>query len=141
MFSKACEYALKIMIYLRSKGDGSNLAGLKDISSAIDSPSAYTAKILQQLVKAKLLESLRGPSGGFKVVERPVTLLEVVIAIDGQKLVNSCVLGLKECSGEHPCPAHDKFVAIRDHLYGVLSTTYLTDMSGGIISGNRFLKA
>jgi len=140
MFSKACEYALKIMIYLRSVEDRGKLAGLKDIAGAIDSPSAYTAKILQQLVRAKLLESLRGPSGGFKVVERPVTLLEVVIAIDGEGLVNQCVLGLKECGGSHPCPAHDKFAAIRDHLNGVLSTTYLSDMSGGIISGNRFLK-
>ena len=140
MFSKACEYALKIMIYLCSVEGETKLAGLKDIAGAIDSPEAFTAKILQQLVKANLLDSLRGPSGGFRVVQRSITLQEVVVAIDGERLLNSCVLGLKECSGDHPCPAHDKFMAVRDHLNGVLSTTYLSDLKGGVIEGNRFLK-
>ncbi|MFH6984629.1 RrF2 family transcriptional regulator [Marinoscillum luteum] len=140
MFSKACEYALKVMIYLCSVTEAGKLAGLKDIAGAIDSPEAYTAKILQQLVRAGLLESLRGPNGGFKVAGRDITLMEVVTAIDGEHLVKSCVLGLKECSGEHPCPAHDKFIAIRDHLKGVLTTTYLSDLKGGVIEGNRFLR-
>ncbi|MEQ8474307.1 MAG: Rrf2 family transcriptional regulator [Marinoscillum sp.] len=140
MFSKACEYALKIMIYLCSIQEEGKLAGLKDISKAIGSPEAFTAKILQQLVRSELLQSLRGPTGGFKLANRPITLLEVVTAIDGEGIVKKCVLGLDECSGDHPCPAHDKFVAIRDHLKGVLTTTQLVDLKGGIIEGNRFLK-
>lgn len=140
MFSKACEYALKIMIYLCSVQEDGKLAGLKDIANAIQSPEAFTAKILQQLVKSGLLQSLRGPSGGFKVANKPITLLEIVIAIDGEGLVTNCVLGLEECSGDHPCPAHDKFLAIRDHLKGVLTTTYLSDLKGGVIEGNRFLR-
>lgn len=140
MFSKACEYALKIMIYLCSVEEEQRLAGLKDIAQAIDSPSAFTAKILQKLVRAELLESLRGPNGGFKVVTRHISLLEVVNAIDGDRLVTGCVLGLKECSAKQPCPVHDKFVAVRDHLNGVLSTTHLKDVKGGLIIGNRLLR-
>lgn len=140
MFSKACEYALKIMIYLCSIKEEGRHAGLKDVAGAIDSPVAYTAKILQKLVKANLLESLRGPSGGFRVANRQITLLEIVKTIDGERLVTGCVLGLKECNKEHPCPVHDKFVAVRDHLQGVLTTTNLLDVKGGLIKGNRFLK-
>ncbi len=140
MFSKACEYALKIMIYLCSVQSEDKLAGLKEVAKAIDSPEAFTAKILQQLVRAGLLQSLRGPTGGFRVVNRPITMLEVVIAMDGDRIVKNCVLGLEECSSVHPCPAHDKFIAIRDHLKGVLSTTNLSELKGGIIAGNRFLK-
>ena len=77
MFSKACEYALKIMIYLNTRKNDEGLAGLKDVTQAIDSPEAYTAKILQQLVKSNLLMSVRGPSGGFKVPERSISLLEI----------------------------------------------------------------
>jgi len=141
MFSKACEYALKIMIYLCSVNEEGKLAGLKDISGAIGSPEAFTAKILQQLVRAGLLQSLRGPSGGFKVINRPITLLEVVEATDGDRIIKNCVLGLEECSGAHPCPVHDKFMAIRDHLKGILTTTTLSELKGGVIDGNRFLKA
>ncbi|SIN81964.1 RrF2 family transcriptional regulator [Algoriphagus halophilus] len=140
MFSKACEYALKIMIYLFSVQSEGNLAGLKEVAKAIDSPEAFTAKILQVLVRAGLLQSLRGPSGGFRVVDRPITMLEVVIAIDGDRIVKNCVLGLEECSSSHPCPAHDKFMAIRDHLKGVLTTTQLKELKSGLIAGNRFLK-
>lgn len=127
------------MIYLCTQEEG-KLAGLRDISAANGSPEAYTAKILQQLVKSGLLQSLRGPTGGFKVSDRPITLLEVVVAIDGESIVKDCVLGLKECSSAYPCPVHDKFVAIRDHLKGVLTTTHLTDIKSGVIEGNRFLK-
>lgn len=140
MFSKDCEYALKIMIYLCSRQEDGKLAGLKDIAGSIDSPEAFTAKILQQLVRAGLLQSLRGPSGGFKVADKPIALLDVVIAIDGDGLVKNCVLGLDKCSGEHPCPAHDKFIAVRDHLTGILTSTHLSDLKGGIIKGNRFLR-
>ncbi len=140
MFSKACEYALKIMIYLSTVQGESKLAGLKDIARANGSPEAFTAKILQQLVRHGLLQSLRGPTGGFRIADRPITLLEVVKAIDGEGIIQDCVLGLEECSGLHPCPVHDKFIAIRDHLSGILTTTYLSDVKGGIIEGNRFLK-
>lgn len=141
MFSKACEYALKIMIYLASIEVKGKRAGLKDIARAIDSPEAFTAKILQQLVRKNLLESLRGPSGGFQLSKgKEITLIEIVTAIDGEGIVTKCVLGLDKCSSEYPCPAHDKFIAVRDHLAGVLSSTSLSEIKGGLIQGNRFLK-
>lgn len=140
MFSKACEYALKIMIYLCSVKQEEKLASLKDISQSIDSPEAFTAKILQQLVKSGLLESLRGPTGGFKLIERPITLIEIVEAIDGDGIVTNCVLGLEECGEEHPCPVHDKFTVIRKRLKGVLNKTKLSDIKVGVIEGNRFLR-
>ena len=140
MFSKTCEYALKTMIFLCSYDHEGKLVSLKDISGAIDSPEAFTAKILQQLVRSGLLKSLKGPTGGFKVSDRPITLLEVVTAIDGDGVLTDCVLGLKECSGKKPCAVHDKFSPVRDQLKRVLSTTQLTDVKKGVIKGNRFLK-
>lgn len=141
MFSKACEYALKMMIYLASIQEEGRRAGLRDIARAIDSPEAFTAKILQQLVKNNLLESLRGPNGGFQLQkDRGIMLLEVVVAIDGDDVVKNCVLGLERCSDAHPCPVHDKFVAVRSHLSGILSTTSLADIKDGINEGEMFLK-
>ena len=141
MFSKTCEYALKIMIHLASIEKSGQLFGLKDISSALDSPEAFTAKILQQLVKSGLLQSVRGPSGGFGLRKnRPIYLIEIVHAIDGAGITRNCVLGLESCSDNHPCPVHDKFLAVRNHLTGVLDSTNLDDVKGGVIQGNRYLK-
>lgn len=141
MFSKACEYALKIMIQLASVEEKGKRAGLREIASAIDSPEAFTAKILQQLVKHDLLQSVRGPSGGFCLGKnQPIHLIDIVVAIDGLGITKNCVLGLEKCSDDHPCPAHDKFLAVRNHLTGILATTKLDDLKGGIILGNSFLR-
>ena len=130
-----------MMIYLASVQEEGKRAGLRDIAAAIGSPEAFTAKILQQLVRSHLLLSLRGPNGGFELRKgEPIRLLEIVVAIDGEGIVKNCVLGLEKCSDEHPCPAHDKFVAVRNHLTGVLGATSLSDLKGGIIQGNRFLR-
>lgn len=141
MFSKACEYGIKIMIYLAKVKEENRMVGVKEISKAIDSPEAFTAKILQQLAKQNLLLSLRGPHGGFQInkEECPIMLAKVVYAIDGEGLTSHCVLGFKTCSGEHPCPVHHKFVAIRDHLKGMLMTTTIEEVAQQVDEGTYFL--
>ena len=71
MFSRACEYAIKIMIYIAGNEEEGRRTGVKEITEAIHSPEAFTAKILQQLAKAGLLDSYKGPSGGFVLAKKP----------------------------------------------------------------------
>ncbi|MFY0689641.1 MAG: Rrf2 family transcriptional regulator [Cyclobacteriaceae bacterium] len=126
MFSRACEYAIKIMIFIASNEQGGKRTGLKEIIKAIDSPEAFTAKILQQLVKAGLLKSFKGPNGGFTLYpSKKITLKNIVIAIDGEALLTNCVLGLPECSGDNPCPVHFKFVEVKAMLNDILLSTDL----------------
>jgi Rrf2 family iron-sulfur cluster assembly transcriptional regulator len=65
MFSKACEYAIRATIYIALQSQESKRVTLKDIAKEIDSPEAFTAKIMQQLVKRGIVDSLKGPTGGF----------------------------------------------------------------------------
>lgn len=130
MFSKACQYAIKVMIFIASNQKEGNRTGLKEIIAALDSPEAFTAKILQQLVKGGLLESYRGPSGGFVLPKnKSVLIYDVVNVIDGKQLMEECVLGLAHCSGENPCPVHEKFMGIRARLKETLMSTEVTDPS------------
>lgn len=128
MFSRACEYAIKIMIYVAGNEQEGRRTGLKEITEAIGSPEAFTAKILQQLVKGKVLDSYKGPSGGFELMkDKDIRLVDIVSLIDGEKLLEACVLGLKECSGSNPCPVHDKFQLIRNQLKETLLATDIRD--------------
>lgn len=128
MFSRACEYAIKIMIYIAGKEQLDKRTGLKEITEAIGSPEAFTAKILQQLVKSKLLESFKGPSGGFELMnDKEIRLADIVTAIDGDKLLEECVLGFDECSSRNPCPVHDKFLTIRTQMKETLLSTDIRD--------------
>lgn len=128
MFSRACEYAIKIMIYIAGNEQEDRRTGLREVTEAIGSPEAFTAKILQQLVKSKLLDSFKGPSGGFELMKnKEIRLADVVLVIDGEKLMEECVLGLDECSSRNPCPVHEKFLLVRNQLKETLLSTDVRD--------------
>lgn len=130
MFSKACQYAIKVMIFIASNQQEGNRTGLKEIIKALGSPEAFTAKILQQLVKGGLLESYRGPSGGFVLPQgKKILIYDVVEVIDGKQLMEECILGLPECSAENPCPVHHKFFGVRERLKETLLATQIDDES------------
>jgi Rrf2 family protein len=129
MFSRACEYAIKIMFYIAEKEKESKRTGLKEVTEAIASPEAFTAKILQQLVKNKLLVSFKGPSGGFELVKKDIKMVDIVRAIDGDKILENCVLGLAECSGQNPCHVHDKFLVIRKNIKETLLAVDIRDQT------------
>jgi Rrf2 family transcriptional regulator, iron-sulfur cluster assembly transcription factor len=141
MFSKACEYSIKAAIFLAMCSEDKKRARLPEIAEAIKSPEAFTAKLLQQLVKKNILWSIKGPHGGFELAKDgdETTLYEIVEAVDGDQLFVGCALGLKNCSETHPCPVHNKFKAIRDHLTGVLHTTTLKEAAGSVHEGESFL--
>lgn len=143
MFSKACEYGLKAVLYIALQSQLGMRAGLKDIAQEIDSPEAFTAKILQQLVRNNIINSVKGPNGGFEIdVEKmnTIRLKDVVVAIDGDRLFKGCAMGLKDCSEQRPCPIHSKFVVVRTNLIRILDSTSLEELAEDINSGLSFLK-
>lgn len=74
------------MVFIASRSKQKARVGLMDIAAEIDSPVSFTSKILQKLVKSKLLVSLKGPTGGFEISKKSmdtITLAQIVSAIDG----------------------------------------------------------
>lgn len=127
LFSKTCEYGLQAMIYLAVHN---KKVGISDISNAQGLPSYYLSKILQNLVKAKLLESAKGPNGGFWI-DRPlkdVRLSMIIDAIDRMDSLQECGLGLKECDGSNPCAIHHQFERSRENIVNIFATTSLQDI-------------
>jgi Rrf2 family protein len=117
------------MIYVSARQVDSERAGLDEISEAIGSPKAFTGKILQQLSRADLLESVRGRSGGFKISKkRKIVLADIVRVIDGEKLLKGCVLGFRACSEVRPCPVHHKYKDVRQHLSETLMSVSLSEL-------------
>lgn len=143
MFSKTCEHAIKATVFVTRQTLKRQRASLKDIASGIDSPEAYTAKILQMLAKNGFIFSIKGAGGGFetdlnKMSQLP--LLRVVEAFDGDFITSRCVLGLKSCSSSNPCPFHHKYAPVRGQLIGVLENTSILDLALGLLEGQTRLK-
>ncbi|MFL1011050.1 RrF2 family transcriptional regulator [Flavisericum labens] len=143
MFSKACEYGIKASIFIAINSYENRRVSPKEIAKEIDSPQAFTAKILQALVKHDIVNSLKGAYGGFEIDKNRianVTLAQIVKAIDGDSIYNGCGLGLHKCDEAHPCPVHDKFKSVREELKYMLENTSLEELALNIKSGASFLK-
>ena len=143
MFSKACEYGIKASIFIAINSRDGRRVSPKEIAKEIDSPQAFTAKILQDSVRANIINSVKGAYGGFEIDKKDISnikLSQIVNAIDGDKIYNGCGLGLHTCDEEHPCPVHDKFKIVRSELKNMLENTNLEQLALDIQSGASFLK-
>jgi Rrf2 family protein len=143
MFSKSCEYGIRATIFIAGESSKGKKTGIKEIAHKIGSPEAFTAKILQTLVKRKILASHKGPSGGFYMPKESfsrIKLAEIVFAIDGEAIFKDCVLGLAECSAKSPCPVHHKYTHLRSELEEMLYATSIDDLISGVHSGLKILK-
>lgn len=136
MFSSACEYGLKAVIFLASRADSGCLTNVSEISEAIDSPKPFTAKILQKLVKERIIDSVKGAHGGFYIEQKRLknlTTYDVVLALDGDALLKRCVLGLSQCSDANPCPMHNKYKFIRTDIARMLHSSLISNLSKDIL--------
>ena len=141
LLSKSCEYAVRATIYIAKKSNNGERSGIIEISKEIDSPQHFTAKILQTLVRAGVISSLKGPAGGFYLdTGKNIALIDIVRAIDGDQLFTSCALGLKKCSESKPCPMHHQVIPIRSQLMKVFSETSVAELMEGFDLNLYFLK-
>lgn len=142
MLSKSCIYAVRSIVFLAHNASIDSKIGVKEIATELDLPTHYTGKILQQLAKNKILQSVKGPNGGFYLDEKSkqIKLIKVIEVIDGLVFFTSCGLGLKECSDKYPCPLHDDFKIYRDGLWGLFNSTSILDLVVKIKDGDAFIR-
>lgn len=143
MFSKSCEYAIKAVICISQKSREGGRVGVKEIAKSIDAPEHFIAKILQDLSRKRVIQSMKGPNGGFflEQADLKTSLAKIVKAIDGDKIYDECVLGLKACSHKNPCPVHYEYVEIKKNIIAMLEKNTIENFNEVIDSGKYFLKA
>jgi Rrf2 family protein len=142
MFSKTCEYAIRAMIFVAQKTRDGSRIGIKEIAKGIDSPEHFIAKILQELSRKGIVQSAKGPNGGFYLdaVSRDRPLADIVRAVDGDKVFSGCGLGLLQCSEVQPCPIHHEFKKIRGDLFRMLEQAKVGAFTEALESSMAFLK-
>jgi Rrf2 family protein len=142
MFSKACEYSIRAMIFIAQKSKNGDRVGIKEIAKGIQSPEHFMGKILTDLSRKGLVLSIKGPHGGFYMNDKclKTTFADVVTAVDGNGLFKGCGLGLKFCSEANPCPIHDEFKIVRNKLQSMLETTRIGEFNESLEKGQVFLR-
>src|SRR5262245_54950984 len=123
IFSRQCEYALQAVLYLASKPAGT-VTSITELTSKVEVPSPFLAKILQNLTHQRLLVSSKGRAGGFKLAKpaREITLFQIVEAVDGGEFMQACVLGFPSCSDGNACAIHAKWMELRKGILEMLKS-------------------
>lgn len=140
MLSNTGKYALRAVIYLALHVKDNNKIGINKISDDLNVPTPFLGKILQTLVKHKLLSSAKGPNGGFGLNKalKSITLLDIVEIIDGKDFFTSCLLSSRECHSEQKhCPLHNEYAHIRSQLYDMFKNKRLDILVKEIKASNK----
>tara|TARA_B100000953_G_scaffold86715_1_gene70707 strand:+ start:1670 stop:2131 length:462 start_codon:yes stop_codon:yes gene_type:complete len=136
LYSKSAEYAIQAMIYLtENKLDSPTM--IHKIASSYGIPSQFLSKIMQSLVKHRLIHATRGRTGGVTLAKSPekIYLNDIVVCIDGPILENpQCVIGLNLCSDEVPCPLHDQWKPIKEKMRQMLENESLKHLADRVIA-------
>lgn len=130
IFSRQCEYAIQAILFLALKEDD-KMVSIRELTDNFDIPYHFLAKILQNLTHRGFLKSSRGSSGGFSLAKpaSEITLLEIVSAIDGTKIRESCIMGFPDCTDTARCALHEYWAKSREDIFNVLEQKTIDHMA------------
>ena len=146
MLSNTCKYALRALIYLGKYSEENGRIGIKKISEDLQLSSPFLGKILQNLVKQKLLVSTKGPNGGFALGKKAgnITLWDIVTKVDGEEFFTNCLITLEPCKTHDPskplCPIHSQYDQLRTDISAFYQNTTLEIISKDIDKYENFVK-
>lgn len=136
ILSRTSQYAIQALIYIASQPSG-ELVLNRSIAEYLSVPPAYLAKIMQVLCRGNLLYSFRGRQGGFCLREgaEKTDLMRILTLIEGPGLTENCLLGLKVCADEVPCPVHTQWKPIKERIIQLLTQQTLEKLAAAVRSG------
>lgn len=141
MLSSSSKYAVNAVLYLAVHTDENNKLRAKEVAEAIKLPPPFLAKLLQNLSRENIVSSSKGPRGGFYITPEAQErhLIEVVKAIDGVEKLEECVLGLKKCSSDKPCPVHYSVQPLKNQFLRELEENSIADFARKVKDGETYL--
>jgi Rrf2 family protein len=98
----------------------------------LDVSEAHLSKVLQRLAHAGLVESLRGPKGGFRLARRPrdIRLMDIYVAVDGPMPQCACLLGRQRCLAGG-CLLGSLANRVNTQVHEYFTRTRLSDLAPG----------
>ena len=129
--SKKSDYALMAMKHLALRTDGGASSSAREMSEAYDIPLELLAKVLQRLVRARLLVSVQGTRGGYRL-GRPaaaISVADVIQAVDGPVTVTACSTDDHNCDQYSKCSIRDPLWKIKNRIFDALNTVSVAEMA------------
>jgi Rrf2 family protein len=137
--TRTADYGVRVMTHLAMLPPGTRMTVAR-LAHEGDASVAFTGKILQRLVGARLVVSHRGYEGGFEL-GRPsntISLLDIVTALEGPLCLNQCLPGGPGCDRAVWCGAQDVWANAQAALAAVLAAESLERLAA-TATGKRSL--
>lgn len=134
--SKKSDYGLIAMKHLAMRQDAGTSSSAREISEAYAIPLELLAKVLQRLARARLLVSVQGTRGGYKL-GRPATAIsvaDVIQAVDGPVAVTACGPDDHTCEQYGTCSIRDPLWKIKSRIVEMLATVSVAELAADPIT-------
>jgi Rrf2 family transcriptional regulator, iron-sulfur cluster assembly transcription factor len=130
LFSKSFGYALRGVLYVAMMSDEKRKIRIDEMANRLAVPRHFLGKIMNKLVKKGILNSIKGPNGGFSLNEKTMktNLLDLMEVMDGLEQFNGCVLRLRKCNPESPCPLHFQMESYKRNFLEMFSSTTIESL-------------
>jgi Rrf2 family protein len=127
--TKKADYGLIALRHLASTPG--QTASTKDIADAYHLPVPLLAKVLQRLTQARILISVAGTNGGYKLARdaSKITALEVVRAIDGPVILTHCFTEHGACDQADACTVREPLRRVHEAILNLLDGFTMTDLA------------
>ncbi|MHB1053941.1 MAG: Fe-S cluster assembly transcriptional regulator IscR [Thiobacillus sp.] len=121
-------FAVTAMLDLALRG-GKNPVTLAGISERQDISLSYLEQLFSRLRRHELVESVRGPGGGYYLARAlgDVSVADIIRAVDEPIDATQCG-GKENCRDEHRCLTHDLWMGLNAHIYDYLENITLASL-------------
>jgi Rrf2 family protein len=129
--SKKADYALMSMKHLAGRHESGGSSSAREIAESYEIPLELLAKVLQRLVRARLLVSVQGTRGGYRLGRAATTIsvADVIQAVDGPVTVTACSPDDHRCEQYSKCSIRDPLWKIRGRILETLTTVSIADLA------------
>lgn len=126
-------YAVMAMADIAQQG-GEQPVSLADISGRQAISQAFLEQLFAKLRKNGLVDSVRGPGGGYSLAKAAddIQIVDIISAVDEPLQITRCQGdALDGCVEGEKCVTHELWAALGRQVYGFLAAVTLGDVVGG----------
>ncbi len=121
-------FAVTAMIDIALYG-GNGPVTLASVSDRQYISLSYLEQLFGKLRRAGLVESVRGPGGGYNLAREAaqISVADVIVAVDEPLDATQCG-GRENCRDDRRCMTHDLWASLNDHIFSFLSDVSIAEL-------------
>ena len=127
--SRGTDYGIRILAHL-AHDEQQVTHNAREVAESLRLPAPMVSKVMKSLVRGGVLESHRGPGGGFRLAQRPddLTVADMIAVLEGPVALTECQVSTSLCQHEGNCSVQEPWSVINRSVRDTLEAITLSDL-------------